>query len=210
MTEDLLPTAPPVDAWEPWTPAEVAARLDGVDVPWCVVGGWALDLWAGRQQRPHQDLEIAVPADAFARVQERLADCTLYVPVDGVLEAFDGSADQRRRSHQTWVCREGRWRLDVMQEPCDRGPVGAVWVCRRDERLRVPYAEVIGVGQDGIPHLRPELVLLFKARALRDKDADDFRRTAPALAADVREQLAHWIARVHGPAHPWVDALRTA
>jgi hypothetical protein len=34
---------PDLDAWEPWQPAELAARLAGTDVPWCVAGGWALD-----------------------------------------------------------------------------------------------------------------------------------------------------------------------
>ncbi len=31
----------------PWRPAEVAARLEGVSTPWYVVAGWALDLFRG-------------------------------------------------------------------------------------------------------------------------------------------------------------------
>lgn len=48
---------PPVRAWEPWSPVEVARRLADVTVPWCVVGGWALDLAAGQQHRQHEDLD---------------------------------------------------------------------------------------------------------------------------------------------------------
>jgi len=41
---------------------EVAKLLAGVDVPWCVAAGWALDLFHGEVTREHEDLEIAVPA----------------------------------------------------------------------------------------------------------------------------------------------------
>ncbi|BBH69873.1 hypothetical protein ACTI_65580 [Actinoplanes sp. OR16] len=50
-----------------WTPREVADRLTGTTTPWCVAAGWALDLFRGRQTRPHGDIEIAIPADGAAR-----------------------------------------------------------------------------------------------------------------------------------------------
>src|SRR5262245_45368546 len=56
---------PGLDAWHPWTPAQVAAELTGVNVPWCVVGGWAIDLWLGERTRDHEDIEIAVPRYSF-------------------------------------------------------------------------------------------------------------------------------------------------
>jgi hypothetical protein len=68
-----MTAAPPVEAWTPWSPAEVAARFAFLDVPWCVVGGWALDLFAGYQRRPHEDLEVAVPAVRFPGIAARLA-----------------------------------------------------------------------------------------------------------------------------------------
>ena len=64
---------PPLDAWEPWRPDEVAARLSGIAAPWCVVGGWAIDLFLGRETRPHGDLEISIPRSAFAEVRDRLS-----------------------------------------------------------------------------------------------------------------------------------------
>jgi hypothetical protein len=36
-----------------------------------VAAGWALDLFLGRQTRPHEDLEIGVPADRFDEVAAR-------------------------------------------------------------------------------------------------------------------------------------------
>ena len=40
-----------LDDWAPWTPKEVAERLKDVTVPWYVAGGWAIDLFLGRQTR---------------------------------------------------------------------------------------------------------------------------------------------------------------
>ena len=200
---------PETDAWSPWSPKAVSQRLSGLGVPWCVAGGWALDLFAGHQQRPHEDLEIALPAARFDEVVDRLNDCRLFVPDEGRLHALFGRPELLERSHQTWVEHDGRWRLDVMREPSEPGPDGrAQWVCRRDADLRLPYAEVIRRDRAGVPYLRPDLVLLFKAKALRDKDQDDFDRTAPTLTADERRHLAGRIASVHARTHPWVAALQ--
>ena len=53
----------PDDAdWEGWRPETAAHALAGVDVPWAVAAGWAIDLFLGHQRREHDDLELAVPA----------------------------------------------------------------------------------------------------------------------------------------------------
>jgi hypothetical protein len=72
MTDSLPPGGAVLDADEldarwanAWRPEEVAERLDGVSAPWCIVAGWALDLFRGEQSRPHGDLEIAVPTAGF-------------------------------------------------------------------------------------------------------------------------------------------------
>jgi Aminoglycoside-2''-adenylyltransferase len=64
------PLANPV--WDAWPPAEIARRLAGVRAHWYVAGGWALDLFRGKQQRDHDDLEIAVPAARFGAVRAAL------------------------------------------------------------------------------------------------------------------------------------------
>jgi hypothetical protein len=42
---------------------------------------------------------------------------------------------------------------------------------------------VIARTADGIPYAQPEIVLLFKAKAARQKDDDDFARVLPFLDA---------------------------
>jgi hypothetical protein len=59
------------DLWAScFTPQEVAQRLAGIDAPWYVAAGWALDLFRGTQSRHHDDIEIAVPAGRFAEIRD--------------------------------------------------------------------------------------------------------------------------------------------
>jgi hypothetical protein len=188
---------------DPWRPEQVAERLADVSVPWYIAAGWALDLFRGEQTREHGDLEIAVPARGFALIRDRLADLECDA-VDSGLIWRSASADTLAATFQTWL-REpgtGRYLLDVFREPHD----GETWICRRDETIRLPYAEIIRHTPDGLPYLRPELVLLFKAKHARPKDEQDFAGTLPLLDDAQRSTLTALLARVH-PGHPWLARL---
>ncbi|MBE1490038.1 nucleotidyltransferase domain-containing protein [Plantactinospora soyae] len=196
---------PDIDAWDAWTPRVVAERLAGLDVPWCVAAGWAVELFLGVPGRPHADLEIAVPADRFGAVAERFPDCDFHVAHDGGLLPL--SPEAMRTGHQTWACERasGLWRLDVFREPHD----GDVWICRRDARIRRPYAEIIRRDPDGIPYLVPEVVLLFKAKAVREKDQADFAAALPLLDEAARRWLDDSLALLD-PTHRWRSQLSTS
>ncbi len=180
----------------------MAERLSGVTAPWCVAAGWAVDLFLGEITRPHGDIEIAVPAGRFEEIAERFPDCDFHVPRDGRL--VPATAEALGSDFQTWALERatGRWRFDVFREPHD----GDIWHCRRDERLRLPYAEIIRHGADGVPYLSPEIALLFKAKGLREKDRADFGRAHPLLDARQRRWLRDALALVH-PGHEWAALL---
>jgi hypothetical protein len=78
--------------WDPWRPADIARLLAGVTVPWYVAGGWAIDLFIGRQTREHGDLEIAIPASAFAPIRGVLADYEFDVVGSGQRWPLDSPA----------------------------------------------------------------------------------------------------------------------
>jgi hypothetical protein len=198
---DLPPDGRPIGdpLWTPWTPAEVTERLDGVEAPWCVAGGWAIDLFAGEVSRPHEDIEIAVPAASFPAIRSALPELEFHVVAAGHAWPVDSAAFAV--THQTWGCerRSGAYCLDVFREPHD----GDIWICRRDESIRLPYGSVIRQTGDGIPYLAPQIVLLFKARNGRRKDSADLAVTLPRLAADDRDWLA-WALRLVHPGHRWI------
>ncbi|WP_427168238.1 nucleotidyltransferase domain-containing protein [Streptomyces sp. C1-1] len=211
MTESPPPGGTIVDAGElnarwadAWTPNQVAERLAGVGTPWCVVAGWALDLFRGERSRPHGDLEIAVPAAGFAEVRDRFSEYAFDAVGRGRIWAEAG-AEALAATHQTWLRdrASGRFLFDVFREPHE----GDTWICRRDESLRLPYDVIIERTAEGIPYLVPELVLLFKAKDTRPKDHADFDGVLPLLSQARRDALSKWLSRMR-PGHPWPAALK--
>jgi hypothetical protein len=197
---------PDVSKWEAWRPGQVASLLQGVEAPWYVAAGWALDLFVGEQRREHEDLEIAVPNtrfDEFVSALDGLEPCVITGPNEATPLA--GARDQLAGTHQTWI-REpatGLWRFDVFREPSD----GDTWICRREPTIRMSYDELIEWSDEGIPYGRPEVILLFKAKhAQRERDTADFAQITPLLEAERRRWLAEALQLVH-PGHPWLAQL---
>ncbi|MEZ0113298.1 hypothetical protein ABH920_007328 [Catenulispora sp. EB89] len=192
------------DRWaRAWTPPEIARRLDGVTTPWYVAGGWALDLFLGRQTRRHADLEIAIPAADFGQISGLFPG---YV-FDGVGQNQlweNATPEVIAATHQTWLRdpASGDYLVDVMREPHE----GGAWICRHTPTIRLPYDEVICRTADGIPYLAPELALLFKAKHARRKDQRDFEGVVPELSPAQRERLAGLIGGVY-PEHRWLAEL---
>jgi hypothetical protein len=184
----------------------MARLLAGVTVPWYVAGGWAIDLFLGRQTREHSDLEIAVPATAFAPIRDALADYEFDVIGAGRRWPLDSPAFPVM--FQTWA-REpatGVYRADVFREPERDG----AWICRRDPSIWLPYERLIRCTGDGIPYVVPEVGLLFKAKwASKPKNQADFTATVPFLADDAAVWLRWALQRVH-PGHAWIGALKQA
>jgi hypothetical protein len=195
-----------VSKWDAWRPERVASLLAGVEAPWYVAGGWAIDLFVGEQRREHEDLEIAVPNSRFDEFLPSLNGLEVFV-ITGPDEAtrIEFARDRLEETHQTWV-REpssGRWRLDVFREPSD----GDTWICRRDSSIRLAYRDVIEWTDGGIPYGRPEVILLYKAKhAERARDQGDFADVLPLLGPERRRWLAEALQIVH-PGHGWLDEL---
>jgi hypothetical protein len=195
---------PDLDAWDAWRPEEVAARLAGVPAPWYVAGGWALDLFLGYQRRAHEDIEIGVPHDRFDQIVPALIGFEFFVVAHDRVWPLAQAGNLLATHHQTWV-REpasGRWRLDIFREPS----TGDLWICRRDSRLQLPYERLIALTDDGIPYAQPEVVLLFKAKALRPNDVHDYEAVLPRLAPHQRRWLREALKIVH-PGHDWIADL---
>lgn len=198
---------PDVSQWDPWRPEQVAERLAGVEVPWYVAAGWAIDLFLGGDLREHGDIEVAVPAARFDELAEPLAELEAFVvTAPGEVTPLAAARDRLADTHQTWLRdpSTGKWRLDLFREPSD----GDTWICRRDPAIRLPYEQVIERTDDCIPYARPEIVLLFKAKHSDEaKNRADFDAALPRLDAERREWLGGALERIH-PGHEWLAELR--
>ena len=195
---------PDLYEWDAWRPEDVARALAGVEAPWYVAAGWAIDLFLGGERREHEDLEIAVPATRFGEVAEALVELEPFVVGQGQATPLAEASELLDTYHQTWMLDRaaGRWRVDVFREPSD----GDTWICRRDEAIRLPYDELIERTAAGVPYVRPEIALLFKAKHAREKDDGDLAAVVPRLAPERRRLLAELLERVH-PGHRWLEEL---
>lgn len=198
---------PDLSKWDAWRPDRLAGLLDGVDLPWYVAAGWALDLFMGGQRREHEDLEIAVPNSRFDELVEALPGFEIFV-ITGRAEAtpLEHAREHLATTHQTWIREPATslWRFDVFREPSD----GDTWICRRDSKIRLPYDRVIERTDDGIPYGRPEIILLYKAKyAQRERDQAEFRDLLPHLEPERRRWLADALEIVH-PGHAWLRLVR--
>lgn len=192
------------DDWDPWTPAELAERLRGTEVPWCVTAGWAIDLFLGRQTREHEDLEVAIPDSAWPEIHERLSELDFVVAGPRILRPV---TDETLAGHfQTWGRDSaGAFKVDIFRDVHE----GGTWICKRATSIRMPYSELIRRTDDAIPYMAPHVVLLFKAKHAREKDVADLENCLPLLTDDEVAWLADGIARIH-PGHAWMERLARA
>jgi len=198
----------PADAlgeWAPFTLDEVAAQLRGAPFRWWVAGGWAIDLFVGRQTREHKDVEITVLCHDEAALQQWFVTWDLwYVAVPGGLKRWEPGVRLEPAVHEIWARRpdERRWQMEVLLE--NSTPSGD-WSYRRDGRITLPI-ERFGTEIKGLPIVRAEIALLYKSKDPRPHDQADFEVISPLLDEGSRRWLADALAMC-GTGGEWLPRL---
>jgi hypothetical protein len=185
-------------------PSSVAEVMNSVGVWWAVAGGWAIDLWSGEQTREHHDVEVIVrrcdQAVVHARLVRRRELYCLDPPGSG-WRPWNGVPIEPPAFQLG--ARSSTYEFDIFAETTEQ----EVWFFRRDARITRPVSAVTMHNATGIPIVRPEVQLLYMAKAMEDKNLRDFETARPELGDDD----AHWLAdalSVTLPDHPWIRALR--
>ena len=190
--------------WDPLTPQEVAKLLAPLQVPWWIAGGWALDLYLGRQTRDHADIDVAVLRDHQTDVRGLLGGWDPHTASSGVLEPWPGGHWIEIGIHCVWVRRgpDEPWLFEILLEERH----GDEWQYRRDPQVTLPLAELGLMTKDGIPYLRPEVALLYKAGSDSDDADADLAVVLPKLGIGPRCWLAGAL-DVWQPGHRWMERL---
>jgi hypothetical protein len=184
---------------------EVAEVLRALQRPWAVAGGWALDLALGAATRPHADVDIAVFRGDQAALRAALPRWRFAAVVGGALTPWDLGAPLELPVHEVHA-----WPpLGVAGRPLEfllNEREGADWVYRRDPAVRLPLARAVREVAAGVRALAPEVVLLYKSKAPRWIDEQDFQAGRSLLDGPGRAWLRAALLRAT-PAHPWAADL---
>lgn len=195
---------PGVDAWQPWSPDQLHASLNGVSAPWYIVGGLALDIWHGCETRAHEDLEFCVLRKDFETFRNVFSAFEIYTAHDGAVVRLANSDEPAAEIEQLSILEPAvaRWRADLMIEPGDMRS----WRYKHDHSVQRPRSIMIEVSLSGIPYLNAAGVLLFKAKRCRVKDQRDVHNALPKLAPADRTWLKETLKQQH-PNHIWIGKL---
>ncbi len=191
--------------WHPMRPDGIARLLTGVNVPWWIAGGWALDLFLGFQTRAHADIDVGVLRRNVSDVVAALSGWELFEASSETLYRLAHHERPRPEVNSLW-CRPSdaqSWAFELMLDEAD----GDAWVFRRLRTIRLPLANAVKRTPDGIPCLAPEIQLLYKAQRPRPKDHDDFERVLERLGHGERSWLCDTLSTVD-PKHVWLKKLR--
>lgn len=195
----------PYHTWQPLTVHEVCDLFAGSPFAWGLAGGYAIEQFLGARIRPHEDIDIIVFRDEQQQVQSWLKDWHLYAAdPPGTLRQWHAGEYLMPGIHDVWGhrARTNAWQLQIMLVEVD----GEEWVSRRSTRIRGPRDALI-VMYNGVPCIRVEVQLLYKARGRRPKDEFDFQACLPHLDAEAKHWLTCQLQLLYPDGHAWLAAL---
>ncbi len=180
----------------------VAARMSGFGAPWCVGGGWAADLYVGRQTREHADVDLVILRGDQHRLHAHFRDWRFQRVLHGEFTDWKPGQQIDPPVHEIHARSPDGFALEFLLND----HAADEWIYRRDPAVRCPLREVIVTSAADVPVLCPAVVLLYKSKAPRPADEHDFHHLHPALPAPQRRWLRDALSRADS-AHPWIAPL---
>jgi hypothetical protein len=184
--------------WEPLTVEQIAQLFAGAPFRWWLTGGVALELFACRSWRQHEDIDVGICRDDAPLLHDWLCDFELFVAAGGRLRRWNGEPlSAHHNEDNVWMRQTagGPFAIDIAIGAGE----AAEWVYRRNPRIRCPWEDAVLRTTDGVPYLAPEVQLLFKSKGLRAKDTCDAEVIIPLLDRNRRT----WLGSHLQPNHPW-------
>jgi aminoglycoside-2''-adenylyltransferase len=182
----------------------VGEQMRGFPAIWGVAGGWAIDLFLGRVSRKHADVEIALFRQDQGMLHRHFADWDFYKMVAGKKVKWEADEVLALPVHE--IHGVSRKDSSVKMEFLLNEWADDQWVFRREPKMRMPIGVAIRATGCGVPVLCPSIVLLFKAKELREKDQEDFRVALPGLEEKERRWLREALEACY-PGHAWLSEL---
>ncbi|KPB05927.1 nucleotidyltransferase domain-containing protein [Bacillus sp. CHD6a] len=180
---------------------QINELMAGFNKDWFFAGGWAIDLFLGKETRDHHDVEIGIYRKDQVELKRYLSTWDFRKVVHGEFLIW-GDEFLELPVHEVHAKKAGG-DLEVLLNETD----GESWIFRRDRRITSPLESFIRFTEAGLPYLPPEIVLLYKAKNTRDKDHMDLMSVKEALESDQLRWLKQAIS-IHEPTHEWLQVLK--
>ncbi|HEV7345128.1 MAG TPA: hypothetical protein VGN60_05790 [Devosia sp.] len=191
--------------WRHTSPAELAEWLANAPACWAFAGGWALDLWAGEPGRAHSDIEITCLRRDLDSLVSALSGFEIVAAQNKQLSPWNAGAVPSP-PFSLWLRRygESQWDFEVLAEAHNQ----EAWQYRRDARICLPMDRLFRRSAEGWSIIAPEVQLLYKCKAPRDKDIADLHHFMPLLDDVSRNWLFAAVALAHPETLPLLPGGR--
>ena len=181
---------------------QVAGLMRGFPHPWYIAGGWAVDLYLGRETREHDDIDVVILRKDQFELQRYLTNWAFVKVVDGQRLPWTDRERLDLPVHEVHATSRNRARIEFLLNESS----GGTWQFRRNLAVTRQLNHIRAQTSTGVPFLAPEIVLLFKAKSPEAKDAHDFDFVHPRLENEPRRWLKDALETCH-PGHPWTARL---
>ncbi|MDF2038379.1 hypothetical protein P2R12_15570 [Cytobacillus oceanisediminis] len=180
----------------------VASLMRRFNKTWFIAGGWAIDLFIGKETREHKDIEFAVFRKDQLYLKSYLIEWEFQKVINGELYTW-GNEFLELPVHEIHASNKiiGD-EIEILLNETK----GDYWTFRRDLRISYPINSVWSYSEAGIPFLNPEIVLLYKAKNTREKDHQDFMEIKDYLDYEQKQWLCYAL-EMHQPTHKWLQFL---
>ncbi|MFB0832125.1 nucleotidyltransferase domain-containing protein [Brevibacillus laterosporus] len=196
-----------IDNWMPVTVSRIYEVFSEIPIRWCIAGGWALDLHLGNKSRQHSDIDvIVIREDQLAAYQSLKRDWTLYKAKEGKLMIWE-EGEFLKSTNDVWVSKNNNspWAFQIMLIDIEE----SYWIYKREKSIKRAINEIFLRTPEGIPYLKPEVQLLYKAGSsqVREKDYNDFQTILPILSLQEKEWLKVSLKQQFPGGHAWIKYL---
>jgi hypothetical protein len=195
----------PYTKWTPLSVEQVVSTFATAPFVWCLAGGYAVEQFLGVPIRTHSDIDVVIYRDDQLRLWQWLADWRLYAAdPPGNLRTWAQHDYLGFGIHDIWGHRVGAdaWQLQIMLAEVE----GEEWFSHRDSSIRGHRDDLI-TPYNGVPCIRIEVQLMYKANNVRPKDELDFRACAPLMNVEAKRWLKEKLCKLYPHGHSWLDAL---
>ena len=204
--------------------------MGNMNAKWCFAGGWAIDLFLGKESRPHKDLDIVVFKNEINEVISYMKSkgWRIETPTrQGFLPVTEENVSELEMDNM-W-CMNEAYPLDYLkvdeqgscnfyqyerevQEEFDflevllNSTEDGYFIYEQNPSVRLEMSRAI-FENNGLPYLAPEIVLLYKSKYLSEDNQADFDLVTAKLNSEQIKWLKEALTNEYGSDHPWAMEL---